>query len=79
MNLTLIHDARNANKILVGIYFLNWHDMLKLSVCYFQVFNAVDAGATLIAVRINFKFHKIQVIDNGCGMNSAHLDLVGTR
>ncbi|XP_021914580.1 uncharacterized protein LOC110827319 isoform X2 [Zootermopsis nevadensis] len=43
------------------------------------VFNAVDAGATLIAVRINFKFHKIQVIDNGCGMNSAHLDLVGTR
>jgi hypothetical protein len=46
---------------------------------YFQVFNAIDAGATSIAIRVNFKFHKIQVVDNGCGMNSTHLDLIGTR
>jgi len=45
----------------------------------FQVLNAIDAGATSVAVRVNFKFHKIQVVDNGCGLNSTHLDLVGTR
>jgi hypothetical protein len=44
-----------------------------------QVLNAIDAGATSIAVRVHFKFHKIQVIDNGYGLNSTHLDLIGTR
>jgi hypothetical protein len=45
----------------------------------FQVLNAIDAGATSIAVRVNFKFHKIQVVDNGCGLISRDLDLIGTR
>ncbi|XP_023705296.1 uncharacterized protein LOC111863317 isoform X2 [Cryptotermes secundus] len=43
------------------------------------VLNAIDAGATSVAIRVHFKFHKIQVIDNGCGLNSAQLDLIGTR
>ncbi|XP_069680721.1 uncharacterized protein [Periplaneta americana] len=43
------------------------------------VLNSIDAGATSIAIRVNFKFYKIQVVDNGCGMDLRDLDLLGTR
>jgi hypothetical protein len=33
----------------------------------------------LIAVRVNFKLHKIQVVDNGFGMNSTYFGLIRTK
>ncbi|KAJ9592071.1 hypothetical protein L9F63_001380 [Diploptera punctata] len=43
------------------------------------VLNALDAGATSIAVRVNFNYFKVQVVDNGCGMKLEELDLIGER
>ncbi|KAE8746363.1 hypothetical protein FOCC_FOCC006858 [Frankliniella occidentalis] len=43
------------------------------------VLNAIDAGSTSIAVRIDLKNFRIQVIDNGCGLNFSDINLVGTR
>ncbi|KAG8194296.1 hypothetical protein JTE90_004527 [Oedothorax gibbosus] len=43
------------------------------------VWNSIDSGANCIAVRINLPSYKIQVIDNGCGIPSDQLSLVGNR
>ncbi|GFT15613.1 DNA mismatch repair protein Mlh3 [Nephila pilipes] len=43
------------------------------------VWNSIDARATCIAVRLNLPFYKIQVIDNGDGIPSDQMDLVGKR
>uniref|UniRef100_T1JGR5 WW domain-containing protein n=1 Tax=Strigamia maritima TaxID=126957 RepID=T1JGR5_STRMM len=43
------------------------------------VLNALDAGATCIAVRVNLNLMKIQVIDNGSGISHEQLELVGKR
>ncbi|GFR25515.1 DNA mismatch repair protein Mlh3 [Trichonephila clavata] len=43
------------------------------------VWNSIDAKATCIAVRLNLPFYKIQVIDNGDGIPSNQMDLVGKR
>ncbi|GFV32168.1 DNA mismatch repair protein Mlh3 [Trichonephila clavipes] len=43
------------------------------------VWNSIDARATCVAVRLNLPFYKIQVIDNGDGIPSDQMDLVGER
>ncbi|CAN7999536.1 unnamed protein product, partial [Ixodes hexagonus] len=43
------------------------------------VFNALDAGATCIAVRLNLPYHKVQVVDNGHGMSREQLSACGER
>lgn len=43
------------------------------------VWNSIDSGANCIAVRLNLPFYKIQVIDNGCGIPSDQMALVGKR
>lgn len=45
----------------------------------FKVENALDAGSTSVAVRLNFETFNLQVIDNGCGLTKDQLDLIGTR
>jgi DNA mismatch repair ATPase MutL len=44
-----------------------------------QVLNSVDAGASAVAVRVDLKNFKIQVIDNGCGLSKSDLNVIGTR
>lgn len=43
------------------------------------VYNALDANATCIAVRINLETNRIQVVDNGFGLDKSDLSIVGTR
>ncbi|XP_065340465.1 DNA mismatch repair protein Mlh3-like isoform X1 [Cloeon dipterum] len=43
------------------------------------VCNSIDAGATCIAVRVDFSLYKIQVIDNGHGIDKNNLRFVGER
>lgn len=43
------------------------------------VLNSIDAGATSIAVRVDLKKYKIQVIDNGRGLSLSDMNVVGTR
>ncbi|XP_037296827.1 protein PFF0380w isoform X2 [Manduca sexta] len=43
------------------------------------VYNALDAEATSIAIRINIEQNSIQVIDNGCGITKKDLVLTGQR
>ncbi|XP_077522297.1 DNA mismatch repair protein Mlh3-like [Amblyomma americanum] len=43
------------------------------------VLNALDAGATCIAVRLNMHYHKVQVVDNGHGMPADQLEKCGER
>lgn len=43
------------------------------------VLNALDAGATCIAVRLNMHYHKVQVVDNGHGMPRDQLENCGER
>lgn len=43
------------------------------------VLNALDAGATCIAVRLNMPYHKVQVVDNGHGMSRDQLENCGER
>ncbi|GIY58484.1 DNA mismatch repair protein Mlh3 [Caerostris darwini] len=43
------------------------------------VWNSIDAEANCIAVRLNIPFYKIQVIDNGDGIPSDQMALVGQR
>ncbi len=45
----------------------------------FQVHNALDAEATCVAVKLNFKIFKLQVVDNGVGITKEHLEAIGTR
>lgn len=43
------------------------------------VLNALDAGATCVAVRLNLPYHKVQVVDNGHGMSKDQLSICGER
>ena len=43
------------------------------------VLNAIDAGATSIAVRLDLSCHKVQVIDNGFGISEDQFGLIGER
>lgn len=43
----------------------------------FKVFNALDADATSIAVRIHISEDSIQVVDNGCGISKADFKYIG--
>lgn len=43
------------------------------------VLNALDAGATCVAVRLNMPFYKVQVVDNGHGMPRDQLENCGER
>ena len=56
-----------------------------VTICSFQqcveelVLNAVDAGATCIAVRLDIEAGRVQVVDNGCGMTQEQLAIVAER
>ncbi|KAL3873908.1 hypothetical protein ACJMK2_036986 [Sinanodonta woodiana] len=41
--------------------------------------NALDAGATCVAVRLDFSCFKVQVVDNGKGMSTEDLEVLGER
>ncbi|XP_024121304.1 DNA mismatch repair protein Mlh3 isoform X2 [Oryzias melastigma] len=43
------------------------------------VLNSIDAGATCVGVRMDLEAFKVQVIDNGAGMNAEDMERVGTR
>ncbi|XP_064484150.1 DNA mismatch repair protein Mlh3-like isoform X2 [Ornithodoros turicata] len=43
------------------------------------ILNALDAGATAVAVRLNLHYHKVQVVDNGHGMSKEQLTACGER
>jgi len=43
------------------------------------VLNALDSAATCIAVRVNASTGYIQVVDNGSGISSKSMKLVGER
>ncbi|KAI1895512.1 hypothetical protein AGOR_G00107020 [Albula goreensis] len=43
------------------------------------VLNSIDAGATCIAVRLDVEACKVQVIDNGSGMDREDMERVGKR
>nr|CAD7392346.1 unnamed protein product [Timema cristinae] len=45
----------------------------------YEVLNAIDAGATSIAVRADLRYFKFQVVDNGHGMDLENIDRVGSR
>ena len=52
----------------------------SLSQCVEElILNAVDAKATCIAVRIDTTLCKIQVVDNGQGIDKVQLENVATR
>ena len=44
-----------------------------------MVMNSLDAGANCIAVRIDLSCLKIQVVDNGTGISSQQLEVIGKR
>ncbi|KAM9294344.1 DNA mismatch repair protein Mlh3 [Gastrophryne carolinensis] len=41
--------------------------------------NSVDAQATCIAIRVDLEVFRVQVVDNGCGISSEDLELLGQR
>jgi hypothetical protein len=43
------------------------------------VCNAIDAGATNVAVRVDFNCHRIQVVDNGHGIDKKNLENIAER
>ncbi|XP_077989468.1 DNA mismatch repair protein Mlh3-like [Glandiceps talaboti] len=43
------------------------------------VLNSIDAGATCIAVRVDVPSHKVQVVDNGSGINRNQMQIIGER
>uniref|UniRef100_A0A670Y2S8 Uncharacterized protein n=1 Tax=Pseudonaja textilis TaxID=8673 RepID=A0A670Y2S8_PSETE len=43
------------------------------------ILNSIDAKATCIAVRVDLETFKVQVVDNGCGMEREDLNKVGNR
>ncbi|XP_023807791.1 DNA mismatch repair protein Mlh3 isoform X3 [Oryzias latipes] len=43
------------------------------------VLNSIDAGATCVGVRMDLEAFKVQVIDNGAGMNTENMQRVGNR
>ena len=43
------------------------------------VLNSLDAAATCVSVRVDIPGFRVQVVDNGCGIRSEDLRLVGVR
>ncbi|XP_073339937.1 DNA mismatch repair protein Mlh3 isoform X2 [Pagrus major] len=43
------------------------------------ILNSVDAEATCVGVRVEMEAFKVQVIDNGAGMNAEDMECVGNR
>uniref|UniRef100_A0A3P8XPR2 DNA mismatch repair protein Mlh3 n=1 Tax=Esox lucius TaxID=8010 RepID=A0A3P8XPR2_ESOLU len=43
------------------------------------ILNSIDAGATCVGVRVDMKAFKVQVIDNGSGMDIEDMEYVGNR
>lgn len=43
------------------------------------VLNALDAGATCVAIRIDLTCFKVQVVDNGSGVLEDELEFLGNR
>lgn len=43
------------------------------------ILNSIDAEATCVGVRMDMEAFKVQVIDNGAGMNAEDMDCVGNR
>ncbi|XP_022190892.2 DNA mismatch repair protein Mlh3-like [Nilaparvata lugens] len=43
------------------------------------ILNSLDANASHIGVRIDLEKYNLQVVDNGCGIERAQLELVGER
>jgi len=43
------------------------------------VHNALDAGATCVAIRIDLNCYRLQVVDNGLGVPEEQLELLGNR
>ena len=48
-------------------------------ILYLKVYNSIDAHSTCIAVRIDFEMYKIQVVDNGCGIERDDLKRIASR
>ncbi|XP_059475613.1 uncharacterized protein LOC132196768 [Neocloeon triangulifer] len=56
------------------------HSISSFSQCVTElVCNSIDAGATCIAARVDFGAFKVQVVDNGYGVDEKNLDLIGER
>ncbi|XP_042244514.1 DNA mismatch repair protein Mlh3 isoform X1 [Thunnus maccoyii] len=43
------------------------------------ILNSIDAGATCVGVRMDMEAFKLQVIDNGAGINAEDMECVGNR
>lgn len=43
------------------------------------ILNSIDAGATCVGVRMDMEAFKLQVIDNGSGINAEDMECVGNR
>ncbi|XP_062973948.1 DNA mismatch repair protein Mlh3 isoform X2 [Elgaria multicarinata webbii] len=43
------------------------------------VLNSIDANATCVAIRVDLETFKVQVVDNGCGMEREELNKVGNK
>lgn len=43
------------------------------------VLNSLDAGSTCVAVRLDLNCFKVQVVDNGSGVPSDQLEILGNR
>ncbi|XP_044023630.1 DNA mismatch repair protein Mlh3 isoform X2 [Siniperca chuatsi] len=43
------------------------------------ILNSIDAEATCVGVRVDMEAFKVQVIDNGAGMNAEDIECVGNR
>lgn len=43
------------------------------------ILNSIDAEATCVGVRVDMEAFKVQVIDNGAGMNAGDMECVGNR
>ncbi|XP_034714786.1 DNA mismatch repair protein Mlh3 [Etheostoma cragini] len=43
------------------------------------ILNSIDAQATCVGVRMDMEAYKVQVIDNGAGINAEDMELVGNR
>lgn len=49
------------------------------TIFHLKVLNAIDANATCIAVRVDTQQFKIQVIDNGNGIQKEDLTVIASR
>ena len=58
---------------------MTYNFLIEAFADFFQVYNAVDAKARCVAVRVDLQRRKVQVIDNGLGISKDGLEKVGTR